>query len=81
MSAFVISCHVARMDEVRSVCNVLTDKLTGKSPIGKSRRKWEDNIRNDLKEMGTNTRNSVDSAQNRGYWRGLLKPSLNLRFL
>ena len=34
--------------------------LTGKRPLGRPRRKWEDNIRMDLKEIGINTRNWVD---------------------
>ena len=48
-------------------------------PIGKLRRRWEDNIRMDLKEIVINTRNWVDSAQDRGYWRALGNAALNLR--
>ena len=55
--------HVARMEEGRSAFKILTGKPTGKRPLGKSRRRWENNIRMDLKEMGINTRNWVDSAQ------------------
>ena len=40
---------------------------------------WEDNIRMDLKEIGINTRNWGDSAQDRGYWRTLVNAALNLR--
>ena len=40
--------------------------------IGKTRRKWEDNIRMDLEEIGINAGNWVDSAQNRNYWRALV---------
>ena len=40
--------------------------LTGK-PTGRPRRRWEDNIRMDIKEIGINTRNLVDSAQDRDY--------------
>ena len=43
--------HVARMEEGRSAFNILTDKPTGKRPLGKPRRRWEDNIRMDL-ELG-----------------------------
>ena len=52
--------------------------LTGKRPLGR-RRRWEDNIRMDLKETGINTRNWVDSAQDRDYWRSLAIVALNLR--
>ena len=45
------------------------DKYTRKRPIGMPRRRWEDNIRMDLKEMGINMRNCVDLAQDRDYWR------------
>ena len=43
------------------------------------RRIWEDNITMDLKEMGINTRNWVDSGQDRNYWRALVTAALNLR--
>ena len=45
---------------------------TGKRPLGRPRSRWEDNIRMDLKEVGIDTRNWVDSAQNRDYWRLLV---------
>ena len=71
--------HVARMGEGRSAFNILTGKPTGKRPIGRPRRRWEDNIRMDLKEICINTRNWVDLAQDRDYWRALLNATLNLR--
>ena len=45
----------------------LTGKPTGKRSLGKYRRKWEEDIRIYLKEIGVNTRNWVDSAQDRNY--------------
>ena len=57
--------HVARMKEGRSAFKMLTGKPAGKMPLGRSRRRWEDNIRIDLKEIGTNTRNWLDSTQDR----------------
>ena len=50
-------------------------------PLGKSRCRWEDNIRMDLEEIGINTGNWVDSAQDRNYWRGLVNAALNLRVI
>ena len=44
---------------------LLTGKPTGTIPLGRPRRRWEDNIRMDLKEIGINKRNWVDSAQDR----------------
>ena len=46
--------HVARMEEGRSVFKILTGKPTGKRPLGSARRRWEDNIRMDLEEIGIN---------------------------
>ena len=47
-------------------------KPTGEKPLRRPRRRWEDNIRMDLKEIGINTRNWVDSAQDTDYWRALV---------
>ena len=46
---------------------MLTGTPTGKRPSGRPRHRWEDNIIMDLKEIGINTRNWVQSAQNRDY--------------
>ena len=70
--------HVARMEEGRAF-KILTGTPTGKKPLGRSRLRWEDNIRRDLKEIVINTRIWVDSAQDRDYWRTLVNSSLNLR--
>ena len=67
------------MDEGRSAFKILTGKPTGKRPLGKPRRRWEDNIRMDLEEIGINTGNWVYSAQDRNYWRVLVNAALNLR--
>jgi hypothetical protein len=71
--------HVARMEEGRSAFKILTRKPTEKRPLGRPRRRWEDNIRIDLKEICINTRNWVDSAQDRDYWRALVIAALNFR--
>ena len=56
--------HVARMEEDRSSFKILTGKPTGKRPIVNTGRKYKENIGIDIKEIGTITRNLVDSAQN-----------------
>ena len=71
--------HVARMEEGRNAI-ILTGKSTGETPLGRPRRRWEDNTRMALKEIGINTRNCVDSVQNRDYWRALVYAALNFRF-
>ena len=51
-------------------------KPTGKRPLGRPMRRWEDNIRMDLEEIGINW---VDSAQDKNYWRALVNAALNFR--
>ena len=63
---------------IRSAFKVLTGKPTGKRPLGRPRRRWEDNIRMDLEEIGINMGNWVDSAQDRNYWRALVNAALIL---
>ena len=67
------------MEESRSAFKILTGKPTGKRPLGRPRRRWEDTIRMDHEEIGINTGNWVDSAQDRDYWRALVNAALNLR--
>ena len=56
--------YVARMKESRSAFKILTGMPAEKSILGRPRRRWKDNIRVYLKEIGINTRNWVDSALN-----------------
>ena len=67
------------MKEGRSAFKILTDTPTGKRSLGRSWRRWEDKIRIDLKEIGINKRNWVDSAQDKDYWRALVNAALKLR--
>ena len=60
------------MEEGRSAFKILTGTPAGKKPLARPRRRWKDNIRKDLKEIGINTRKWVDSAQDRAYWRALV---------
>ena len=71
--------HAARMEEGRSAFKTRTGKPAGKRPLGRPRRRWEDNIRMNLEEIGINAGNWVDSAQDRNYWRALVNAALNLR--
>ena len=71
--------HVAIIEEGRSSFKILTGKPTGKRPLGRPRRRWEDNIRMDLEEIGINAGNWVDSAQDRDYWRVLVNSAFDLR--
>jgi hypothetical protein len=62
----------------RSDIKILTGTPAGERPLGRPRRRCKDNIRMDLKEIGTNTRNWVDLAQDRDYWSALVNAALNL---
>ena len=67
------------MEDGRSAFEILTGKPTGKRPLRRPRRRWEDNIRTDLEEIGINAGNWVGSAQDRDYWGALVNAALNFR--
>ena len=58
---------------------MLTGKFTGSRPLGKPKRRWETNIIMDLKEIGIDTRNWVDSVRDKGYWRVFVNPAFKRR--
>ena len=65
--------HIAGMEEGRSAFKIL-----GGTPLARPRRRWEDNIRMNFKEISINTRDWIDSAQDRDYSRALVNATLNL---
>ena len=67
------------MEEVRCVFKILTGIFTGKRLLGRLRRRYEDNIRMDVKEIYIDTRNWIDSAKDRDYWRAFVNSALSLR--
>ena len=67
------------MEKGRSSFKILTGEPSEKRPLGRPRRRWEDNIGMDLEEIFMNAGNWVDSAQDRNYWRALVNAALNLR--
>ena len=71
--------HVARMGEGRGVCRVLVGKPEGKRPVGRPRRRWEDNIKMDLQEVGCGGMDWINLAQDRDRWRTLVIAVMNLR--
>jgi hypothetical protein len=64
--------HVARMGEERGVHRVLVGKPEGKRPLGRPRRRWEDNIKMDLQEVGGGRGDWMGLAQDRDRWRALV---------
>src|SRR5215475_14248253 len=71
--------HVARMGEERGVHRVLVGKPGGKMPLGKPRRRWEDNIKMDLQEVGVSRGDWMELAQDRDGWRALVSAVRNFR--
>ena len=71
--------HVARMGEDRVVHRVLVGKPEGKSPLGRPRRRWEDNIKMDLQEVGVGRGDWMELAQDRKGWRSLVGTVRNFR--
>ena len=67
------------MEEGRISFKIVTGKSTGKIPLGRPRRRWDYNIRIYLKGIDINTRNWINSVQDRDYWRTLVNAGLNLR--
>jgi hypothetical protein len=55
--------HVARMGEGRGIYRVLVGRPEGKRPLGRPRRRWEDNIKMDLREIGIDEANWIPLAQ------------------
>ena len=57
--------HVARMEHFRNACRVLVGKPQSKRTLGRPRRRWEDNIKIDLREVGCDTRDWITLAEDR----------------
>ena len=71
--------HVARMGEERGAYRVLLGKPDGKRPLGRPRRRWVNNIRMDLQEVGCGYVDWIGLAQDRDSWRTLVNAVMNLR--
>ena len=70
--------RVTRMGEERGVYRVLVGKPEGSRPLGKPRRRWADNIRMDLQEVGCGYVDWIGLAQDRDRWRTLVSAVMNL---
>jgi hypothetical protein len=72
---------VARMGEEIKVHKVLVGKPEGKRPLGRPRRRWEDGIRMDRREIGYEGEDWIRLAQDRDRWRAVVSAVMNLRVL
>jgi hypothetical protein len=71
--------HVACMGDVSGAYNILVGRPEGRRPLGRQRRRWEDNIKMDLREIGFGDEDWIDLAQDRDRWRALVNTVMNLR--
>ncbi|KAJ4429910.1 hypothetical protein ANN_22114 [Periplaneta americana] len=71
--------YVACIGESRNAYTMLVGRPEGKRPLGRPRRRWEDNIKIDLREVGYDGRDWISLAQDRGQWRAYVRAAMNLR--
>jgi hypothetical protein len=67
------------MEEVRGAYIILIGRPAGRRPLGRPRRRWEDNIKMDLREIGFGDVEWIHLAQDRARWRALVNTVMNLR--
>ena len=70
---------MARMGQGREAYKFLVSKSEGKRTLRRSRRRWEDNIKMDLQEVGGGCGDWMELAQDRDRWRALVSTAMNLR--
>jgi hypothetical protein len=70
--------HVVPMGEVRGAYNILVGKPEGRRPLGRPRRRWEDNIKMDLREIGFGDVDWIHWAQDRDRWWALVNTVMNV---
>jgi hypothetical protein len=71
--------HLARMESMRNACRILVGKPEGKRPLGRQSRRWVDNIKMDLTDIGWDGMDWIKLAQDRKQWRALVNTVMNLR--
>ena len=70
--------HVAGMGERRGIYREMVGKPEGKRQLGRPRRRWEDNIKMDIQEVGLEGMNWIELTQDRDRWRALVNAAMNL---
>ena len=67
------------MEQSRNVYRILVGKPEGNRPLGRPRRRWEDNIKMHLREVGCDAGDSIVLAEDTDQWRGYVRALMNLR--
>jgi hypothetical protein len=76
---FKLCVNNLRMGKVRGAYNILVGRPERRRPLGRPRRRWEDNIKMDLREIGFGDVDWIHWAQDRDRWRDLVNTAMNLR--
>jgi hypothetical protein len=71
--------HVARIGETRNAYRILVGKPEGRRTLGRPRRRWVDNFKKDLREIGWDGIDRIELAQDRDHWRAVVNTVMNLR--
>jgi hypothetical protein len=71
--------HVARMGETKNTYRIFVGKPEGKRQLGRPRRRWVDNIKMDIRELGWDGMDWIELPQDRDQWRALVNTVLNVR--
>jgi hypothetical protein len=71
--------HVALIEEKRNAYRILVGNLEGRRPLGRPRRRWVDNIKINVGEIGWGGMDLIDLSENRDQWRALVNTVINLR--
>jgi hypothetical protein len=71
--------HIACTGEKWNAYRILVGKAEGKIPLRRPRRRWEDNIKMDIRDIGWGSMDWIDLTQDRGKWRALVYMVMNLR--
>ena len=67
------------MEQSRNACRVLVGISEGKRPLGRPERRWEDNIKMELKERGCDPVDWIEHAEDRDQWRAYVRAVMNLQ--
>ena len=67
------------MEQSRNAYGVFVGKPEGKRPLGRPRRRWEDNVKIDMREVGCDPGESIDLAEDRDQWRPYVRAVMNLQ--